>query len=166
MKKYKWIIILANLVILLIIFNQSILKKEDLLANGKLILLELAPIDPRSLIQGDYMRLRYEITNGIQNKDNITKRGYCVVTLNPNGVAKRVRFQVDKTIANEGEYLIKYTASKRWSSWDVSIGVESFFFQEGEATKYEKAKYGAIKTDKDGNSVLFGLYDDNLEQIK
>ncbi|OJJ23752.1 hypothetical protein BKI52_05225 [marine bacterium AO1-C] len=166
MKKYKWIIILANLVMLLIVFNQSISKKEDLLANGKLILLELAPVDPRSLIQGDYMRLRYEIARGIRNKNSIAKRGYCVVTLDSNGVAERVRLQADKSPVNKGEYLIKYTASKRWFTWDVNIGAESFFFQEGEAKKYEKAKYGAIKADKNGNSVLVGLYDEDLKQIE
>lgn len=166
MKKYKWIIILANLVILLILFNQSISKKEDLLANGKLILLELAPADPRSLIQGDYMRLRYTIARGIRNKDKIAKQGYCVVTLNADNVAERVRLQEDKSPANEGEYLIKYTVSKRWFIWQISIGAESFFFQEGEAKKYDKARYGAIKADKEGSSVLLGLYDENLKLIK
>ena len=58
MKNIKWWIILINLILLLVYFNGSILSKEDLLKNGKLILLELAPVDPRSLMQGDYMSLR------------------------------------------------------------------------------------------------------------
>ena len=55
MKNIKWWIILINLILLLVYFNGSIISKEDLLKNGKLILLELAPVDPRSLKQGDYM---------------------------------------------------------------------------------------------------------------
>ena len=55
MKNYKSILILLNLGILLILFNKSLLHKEDTLANGTLVLLELAPVDPRSLMQGDYM---------------------------------------------------------------------------------------------------------------
>ena len=89
MKKYKWIIILINLIILLCLFNNSILKKEELLSNGQLVLLELAPVDPRSLMQGDYMRLRYAISGNI-NSDSISKRGFCVVKLEENGIAKKV----------------------------------------------------------------------------
>jgi uncharacterized membrane-anchored protein len=80
MKKYKWIIILVNLIILLGLFTNSIIEKETLLADGKLILLELAPADPRSLMQGDYMRLRYNIAENIK-ADSISKRGFCVVKL-------------------------------------------------------------------------------------
>ena len=70
MKKYKWIIIIINLIILLGFFNNSILQKEKLLTDGQLVLLELAPVDPRSLMQGDYMRLNYDISNNI-NKPHL-----------------------------------------------------------------------------------------------
>ena len=96
MKKYKWIIILINLIILLGLFNNSILQKEELLTDGQLVLLELAPVDPRSLMQGDYMRLRYAISDNI-NSDSISKRGFCVVKLEENGIAKKVRIQENKT---------------------------------------------------------------------
>ena len=46
MKKYKRILIIVNLILLLVLFNNSILQKETLLSNGQLILLELAPADP------------------------------------------------------------------------------------------------------------------------
>ena len=162
MKKYKWIIILINLIILLGLFNNSIIKKETLLSDGKLILLELAPVDPRSLMQGDYMRLRYAISENI-NYDSISKRGFCVVKLEETGIAKKVRIQDDRTPINEKEYLIEYT-SKGWRG--INIGAESFFFQEGEAEKYENAKYGGIKVDNQGNSLLIGLYDENRIKIE
>ena len=162
MKKYKWIIILVNLIILLGLFNNSIIKKEILLSDGKLILLELAPVDPRSLMQGDYMRLRYAISDNIKS-DSISKRGFCVVKLEENGIAKKVRVQDDRTPINEKEYLIEYT-SKGWRG--INIGAESFFFQEGEAEKYENAKYGGIKVDNQGNSLLIGLYDENRIKIE
>ncbi len=162
MKKYKWIIILVNLIILLGLFNNSIIKKETLLSDGKLILLELAPVDPRSLMQGDYMRLRYAISENIKY-DSISKRGFCVVKLEETGIAKKVRIQDDRTPINEKEYLIEYT-SKGWRG--INIGAESFFFQEGEAEKYENAKYGGIKVDSQGNSLLIGLYDENQKKIE
>ncbi len=162
MKKYKWIIILLNLVLLLIYFNHSVAKKEELLKDGQLVLLELAPVDPRSLMQGDYMALRYKISEDIST-ENIPKRGYCVVQLDSSGIADKIRFQKDVTPLNEGEHLIEYTyPSKR----NVNIGAESYFFQEGQAKKYEKAKYGGVKIDKDGNSLLIGLYDQQQKKIE
>lgn len=162
MKKYKWLIIVLNLVILLVYFNFSVAKKETLLKDGKLILLSLAPVDPRSLMQGDYMTLRYSISEDL-NVESLPKRGYCVVKLDKNGVAQRQRFQKNTTPLKEGEYLINYTSS---DNWNVNIGAESFFFQEGQGEKYEKAKYGAVKVDDNGNSLLVGLYDENLKNIK
>jgi uncharacterized membrane-anchored protein len=162
MKKYKWIFILANLILLLGYMTNSIYQKEELLSNGQLILLELAPVDPRSLIQGDYMRLNYAISNTTR-EDTISKRGFCVVQLDSIGVAKKVRIQEFKTPLHKEEFLINYT-SRKWRG--INIGAESYFFQEGEALKFDKAKYGGLKVDTNGNSLLIGLYDENRLQIK
>ncbi len=162
MKKYKLYIILINLVLLLVYFNYSISKQENLLKSGRLILLELTPVDPRSLIQGDYMMLRYSISDSL-NINKIPKRGYCVVQLDKNGIAKRVRLQSNTTPLHQGEYLIKYSSSDKWN---INIGAESYFFQEGEADKYEPAKYGGLKLDDNGNSLLVGLYDAHLKKIE
>lgn len=161
MKKYKWIIILVNLVFILYFFNNSVVKKEAILSNGELIILELAPVDPRSLMQGDYMRLRYKIAEGTQT-DSISKRGFCVLELASNRVGSKVRLQDGLLPLNENEYLIEYTTGIR----DINIGSQSFFFQEGYAEKYENAKYGALKVDHKGNSILVGLYDENVVKIE
>lgn len=162
MKKYKWIIIIINLIILLWSFNKSVIKKEQLLWDGQLILLELRPVDPRSLMQGDFMRLRYAISDNIKS-GSISKRGFCVVTLEENGVGKKVRLQEHPTPIGEDEFLIEYT-SHNWRG--INIGAESYFFQEGEGEKYEEAKYGGIKVDNIGNSLLVGLFDENRDKIE
>lgn len=166
MKRYKWAIILLNLVLLLVFFNVSLTRKEKIIAAGDLILLKLAPVDPRSLMQGDYMRLNYEISNGRMfeySGDDMPRRGYCVVKLDENGIAKGLRIQPEKTPLAAGEHLIRYNAG----SWgNISIGAEAYFFQEGEAGKYEKALYGGIRVDKSGNSVLIGLYDKDRALIR
>lgn len=162
MKKYKTAIILLNLLLLILYFNYSVVKKEDILKKGQLVLLKLAPVDPRSLMQGDYMDLSYEIVQNVGN-ENKSKRGYYVVNLDSNGLAQRVRLQKEPTPKKEGEYLIKYTLS---NSGNIHIGAESYFFQEGHARKYEKAKYGGLKIDDKGNSVLTGLYDESQQLIQ
>lgn len=161
MKKFKWILILANLIILVGLFTNSILKKEAILSNGKLILLELAPVDPRSLMQGDYMQLRYKISEK-SKLDSISKRGFIVVAANDKGIAQKIRIQPKKNPIHTNEYLIEYTAG----SMDMNIGAEAFFFEEGQGEKYEKAKYGGLQVDNKGNSILVGLYDENLHKIE
>jgi len=54
-----------TLVVLLTV-NYIIIQKEDTISDGRTMLLKLAPRDPRSLIQGDYMVLRYEIAREIR----------------------------------------------------------------------------------------------------
>ena len=149
-----------NLLLVLILFNKGIFEKEALLNAGDLVLLKLAPVDPRSLIQGDYMRLRYEISTNVE-MDSISKRGYCIVALDSVGVAHRVRLQEEKQPINAGEYAIFYTRN----NWQFNIGAESFFFEEGQAERYEAAEYGGLIVDRNGNSLLVGLYDENLEKI-
>lgn len=161
MKKYKWIIIAFNLILVLILFNRSILEKEEILSEGTLVLLKLAPVDPRSLMQGDYMRLNYEISGNIP-ADSIPKRGYCIIRLNEDGIGTKVRLQKNIKPINEGEYAVVYTSN----NWRINIGAESFFFEEGQAAKYDSAQYGGMKIDKHGNNVLIGLYDKNLKKIE
>ena len=162
MKRYSWIVILVNLILFMGLFNYSVEKKERLLSDGKLVLLELAPVDPRSLMQGDYMDLRYAISENIFN-DSISKRGFCVVKLDEDGVGKKVRLQDHRMPKKEGEFLIEYTSHK-WRG--INIGAESFFFQEGQGQKYEDAKYGGVKVDDKGNSILVGLYDASRKKIE
>lgn len=165
MKNYRWIVILVNLVLLLAFFTFSVVRKEALLTNGQLVLLELAPVDPRSLIQGDYMDLRYELSNQRSDQlynDSISKRGYCIVRFDSAGIARPVRLQSAKLPLNLGEMLIRYTKGKH----TINIGAESFFFEEGQAEKYVKARYGGVRVDRQGNSLLIGLFDEQKKQIK
>ncbi len=162
MKRYKWMIILLNLAALLIFFNYSIVKKEAILARGQLVFLELAPIDPRSMMQGDYMQLRYTISQSETDESKIDKRGFCVVTLDSNKIASKVRYQTGSKPLADNEYLIEYTKA---SFRGINIGAESYFFEEGTGSKYDSAKYGGIRIDEKGNSILTGLYNKALQKL-
>ena len=58
--------IIAGIIVLLLI-NWSITGKEQHLKEGKIVYLQLAPVDPRSIMQGDYMMLRFAIARDIYN---------------------------------------------------------------------------------------------------
>ncbi|WP_298995583.1 GDYXXLXY domain-containing protein [uncultured Desulfovibrio sp.] len=58
--------ILAVLVLFLGGYVLSVYRMETVLAEGKTILLPLAPVDPRAPLMGDYMALRYVVNNDIR----------------------------------------------------------------------------------------------------
>ena len=158
MSKTKKIILAINLLLVLVFFVLSVLSKEATLANSRQILVQLAPVDPRSLMQGDYMALNYSITGRIW--DNGGK--YIVVKVDDDNVATFVRQQNDKTL-NDGELLLRWTTNKRGRK---SIGADNYFFQEGTGDKYAVAHYGLLRVDSDGNCVLVGLCDREKQLIK
>lgn len=82
MKKQSQILIIINLLLLLGYFNWSIYQKEQTLRDGQLVLFELAPVDPRSLMQGDYMNLRYrEATSDLLVDTQVATHGYAVLNI-------------------------------------------------------------------------------------
>lgn len=58
--------ILAVLVLFLGGYGLSVYRMETVLAEGKTVLLALAPVDPRAPLMGDYMALRYVVNNDIR----------------------------------------------------------------------------------------------------
>lgn len=161
MKHIKSILIILNLVAVLFYFHYSVNQKEKTLNDSQLILLELAPVDPRSLMQGDYMDLRYSLTRAIRRSDFEAEQGFCVIGLDSNHVAQLIRVQKENDNIDTDEYILKFQNNGK----RTSIGAESYFFEEGQAEKFEKAKYGGLKVDKGGNSVLIGLYNKAFELL-
>ncbi|MFD3001399.1 GDYXXLXY domain-containing protein [Pontibacter toksunensis] len=155
------VIILLNLVLVLGFFNRSVLQKEETLAKGQLILLELAPVDPRSLMQGDYMRLSYAISQ-VPDLDSLQSRGYAVVRVGKDGVAHLVRYQEKPVPLAKEEQLIKYFEG----DWSLNIGAESYFFEEGQGEQFEQAEFGGLRVDEKGNSILVGLYNAQKQLIE
>lgn len=160
MKISKGQFILLNLFLVLGFFLFAVRQKESILSEGKLILFELAPVDPRSLMQGDYMALRYKIADTLRNMD-LPKRGFIIIRPDSFNIARYISIQKGKEPPGPNEQRIEYSAA----SHNINIGASTFFFEEGNAGKYEKAKFGGIKVDLKGNSVLTGLYDENRIRI-
>lgn len=156
-------IMIALSVFILAMLNYSIYQKQKIIDNGEVVLLELAPVDPRSLMQGDYMRLRYAIERKVplNTLQSHQKRGYMVVQPDENNVAQFVRFYKNEQ-TNKNEKLLRF--HKNYNR--VSIVPDSFLFQEGHAKYYENAKYGVFKFDDSGGHLLVGLADKDRKPIK
>lgn len=162
MKKYKGPLILLNLVVVFLLFNWAVFKKEQTLKNGQLVLLELAPKDPRSLMQGDYMQLNYAMSRTAAETP-IPPKGYFVLRLDQDHIGTRMRAQAGKTPLSPGEILVRYKCK---DEWNIYIGAESYFFEEGKGERLANAKYGGLRVDKDGSSILIGLYDEHYRLLQ
>jgi uncharacterized membrane-anchored protein len=155
-------IFIAAAVLILLIINGFIAGKERLLSEGKTIFLDLAPVDPRSLMQGDYMTLRYRIAAEVEKMMPLAPNDGCIVVeIIEGGASKYRRIHDAGAPVGKGEHLLRY----RIRNGRVRIGAESFFFQEGRAKLYEKARFGELSVAEPGDSVLVGLRGDNFEKL-
>jgi len=153
---HRAIIILTGLAILAAV-NYSIWQKEKLLSDGQIALLELAPVDPRSLMQGDYMALRFALE---RDAGNIGRDAHLVVGLDENRVARFRRVDDGRPLApDEMRIFARYRDS------GLKVGTNAFFFQEGDAALYESAKYGEARVDGQGQLLLTGLRDKDFKHL-
>ncbi|MFP2907608.1 GDYXXLXY domain-containing protein [Pyxidicoccus sp. 3LFB2] len=137
-------------------------QKEYVLATGRPVLLELAPVDPRSLMQGDYMVLDYAISRErLLDLEQRPPDGHLVLRLDEQGVGRFVRFDSPETPLAPGEFKLRYRVRQQ----RVRLGAESFFFQEGHAERYEQARYGELRVAGSGASVLVGLRDQERQPM-
>lgn len=143
------------LVVILLLINSMIFGKERIVKTGQTMLLELAPRDPRSLMQGDYMALNYRMARSVAAKKQVADDGHVVVQLDANQVATMVRIYDDAADLQQGEYLLRYR--KRGSS--VRLASDAYFFEEGQWKTYAAARYGELRVNQSGDAVLVGLRD-------
>lgn len=133
-----------------------IVHKEGVLRSGTTVLLELAPRDPRSLLQGDYVALRYAESNAVleatgwdERKDRVA-----IFRLGEDGIGRFARLN-DASALGEGE--LRLRALRTNSGY--AFGADSYFFAEGGGATWERARFAEVKVGDDGTAVLVGLRD-------
>lgn len=149
-------------VVVIAVLNGLVYQKERLLDRGETVFLQLAPVDPRSLMQGDYMRLDYAVAREIRGQlsdDASRAGGRVVVRLDDDRVARFERLYEGGEL-KEGERLLKWRHRQR-----IYIGSNAFYFQEGKRKLYDDAEYGELRADESGETLLVGLRDENLERL-
>ncbi len=133
------------------LLNLAIFSKEQVIRDGEVVYLKLAPVDPRSLMQGDYMVLNYEISQNLDRKRLDTFSGALILQLDDNRVAHFARYPDDTPLTTD-ERLIRYRNRR-----GAHFGIEHFFFQEGKGELYADAQYAKIKLAANGNAILVDL---------
>lgn len=168
-KKWAYALIASCAAASLGVINYSIAQKENIIANGKPALIEIAPVDPRSIMQGDYMALNFKMLDNISNWDFHKKlqgqeRLFALATQSSNGVIHVT--QVDThaallAIKKTDEFLIQLT--KKNSRW--LFVTDAWYFREGDGEKWAKAKYGDFRVLPNGTALLVGMRDAALQPI-
>jgi uncharacterized membrane-anchored protein len=149
-------------VVILGAVNTLIIGKERIVTDGTLVLLRLAPRDPRSLMQGDYMALRYSLAGEVARAANALEinDGHAVIGLDDQNVARFVRVHDDEDLGAD-EHLLQFR--KRGET--VRLASDAFFFEEGQWKTYQPARYGELRVDTNGHGVLIGLRDDTFKSL-
>jgi len=158
---YRNLIAWAALALILVVANGMVIQREILRATGQVILLELAPADPRSMLQGDYMRLNYSLFGDLREA-NIDQSGRLVLRVNSTTRTARFLRVDDGKPLGENEVYLNFI---RLDWWSYTIGGEAFFFQEGQAEFYSHAVYAELRVAANGDSLLVGLRDKDLNLL-
>ena len=173
--------------------NYKVQQFEDVLATGKPIVLKIAPVDPRSLMQGDYMILNYAIlsefqqsqflpesnesletsesidageaneTTGIDESSPSGKKAYILVHLDKNHVATFCEKQSE--IPTDFKHCTPNVYLPiRYKGWFPELPSQDYFFAEGKGEYYAQAEYAEYRF-KDGILLLARLLDKDLKGL-
>ncbi|MBL0477929.1 GDYXXLXY domain-containing protein [Aeromonas veronii] len=144
--------------------NATVWRYEHAMSSGEVVLLRLAPVDPRSLMQGDYMRLNYEIARELTSRDARATQNKgsdtLVIRLDAHQVATLVADGKPDQLASDERLLQVHQSERQWQ-----IGPDAYFFEEGTGEQYEAARYGEFRLQADGKTLLVGLRDEAYQPI-
>ena len=158
----KAVALLAGLAILAFV-NFGIAQRERLLTEGHIVLLRLSPVDPRSLMQGDYMRLNFEAADQAFPRPGRSKLadGHIVVALDGQRVGHFRRFADSRPLARD-EIALRY----RIRGGQPNFATNAYFFEEGQAQAYAAAAYGEFRVGADGEMILTQLRDSRFRILR
>ncbi len=136
--------------------------RNRVLTSGAEVVLPVIPVDPRSLFQGDYVRLGYEIGSNQMandNSNNARRPVFAVLAKRADGLWERVASGPDwPNNVTPGHVVI--AGHVRWSQ--AEFGIETFFVPEGKGPELDKLigdkKLSAVvRIDASGRAALAGL---------
>ena len=174
--------------------NYKVQQFEDVLATGKPVVLKIAPVDPRSLMQGDYMVLNYAILSefqqsqvlpesneplesnepietvesneitGIDESSPSEKKAYILVHLDQNHVATFCEEQSE--IPTDFKHCTPnvYLPIRYKGGRLPKLPSQDYFFAEGKGEHYAQAEYAEYRF-KDGILLLARLLDKDLKGL-
>lgn len=144
--------------------NGLIWQKESLIAQGRPVFVSLAPVDPRSLIQGDYMRIAYALPS-VPVVDGIIgpwqRRPRVEGAVDARGVLGPARLLSPDDAPTPGLQVLELSpVNGRWT-----LVSDAWYFAEGQEPVFRTAAYGEFRVMPDGRALLVGLADKDLRRL-
>lgn len=161
-----WLSVGVGVLLTLAVANGGIWQKERLIAQGRPILVPLAPVDPRSLMQGDFMVLNLQVGRpdfarpGEAMADLLAEQPRVILRLDERGVAVAQRADAGAALAADELRLQLVLKNGRWI-----LVTDAFYFKEGEAERYAQARFGEFRVDEAGKALLVGLRGADLKPL-
>ncbi|HBD93736.1 MAG: hypothetical protein A2015_12625 [Spirochaetes bacterium GWF1_31_7] len=152
---YRRVILVSIILSQLLFLFFAVFDQENRLNDGELITIEILPVDPRSLMQGDYVVLRYDISF-IDGINQITAGSKINIIVIPDAKDiyrfSRVAQNDEKLQANE------VLISGEIKGDQIFYGIESYFVEENTGLEIERtAKHALVRVHKDGKAKLIKL---------
>jgi uncharacterized membrane-anchored protein len=148
------------LVATLAVANFAIWQKEALINEGRPIFIELAPVDPRSLMQGDYMQLNFNLGKVDRIELLEGRRTMVAASIDTRGVATMQRIDNGLPLAaNELRIELLTTGG------GLRPATDAWYFKEGEGDRWAKARFGEFRIDDHGRALLVDLRGADLEKL-
>ncbi len=148
----------AALIVGLVLVNTSVHRLETAFAEAETIYLPLGPRDPRSIIQGDYMRLRFD-RQLLPEADvirDLPRDGEVYLEVDADRVASFSRLSEAGSEPEPNEIRVNFIKSSKGM---IRYCPDTFFFQEGDATAYQIAAFAVVKVAPGGETLLVALTD-------
>lgn len=131
-------------------------RQELRIRTAETVYVPLAPRDPRSLVQGDYLRLRYDVLPTTLTAAS----GVAVVYRDERGIVSFVR-EDDGAELEPDERRLRW-----WQEHGRPTAVSTaWLFEEGTGSSYRSARYGIVALTLGGDAVLTGLADEELARL-
>ena len=155
--RVRLLCLVAGAVLIFGLVNWDVRGKEHVIAEGRPVLVRLVPVDPRSLMQGDYMALRFDLPQTVREglEKIITPIARVRAQLDDQGRATVKGLIADRYTPEAGEEILPLKQLKgKWV-----LVTDAYFFPEGTGKAFEQAKFGDFRVLPDGRALLVGLAD-------
>ncbi len=141
----------------LVVIISMILYNVLPILTGTEVLLEIKPIDPRDLLRGDYVTLKYAVSQ-VYMRDKIGKDVIVVLKTDENNVAQ-IDYIEDFSSNVKGKLYLRGKVRKN----GIKYGIESYFVKEKTGREIERKinssskSYARVKIASNGKAKVTGL---------
>ncbi len=150
----KKLFLILAIVFQLVALLWMALSREYIVQTGEVIKIQTAPIDPRDLFRGDFVRLEYDLSVlpasllDVYLADQELKKGQVVyVTLQKDSRGLVMPLSVSDTKPNGNKLYMKGRLTRNWaknkygsSTLELKYGIEQYFVEQGRGIDIENRR--------------------------